>query len=83
MKRNPGTWPRLELHQNVDVAVESGVLTQDRAEKGQLTDVMAPAKLGNILFGYGGLHRTQNLKSASKAERASPGEGLSLSLANS
>src|SRR5258706_13709227 len=42
---------RLELDQNVHVAVRPEVVAQDRAEEGEPTDVMAPAEVGDSFGG--------------------------------
>jgi hypothetical protein len=46
-KAKPGTWPRLELNEDVDVALRTEVVAKHRAEERQLADVVPLAELGD------------------------------------
>ena len=43
------TIPRLELDEHIDIALRTKIVSQHGAEKGESTDMVPAAKLGNLL----------------------------------
>lgn len=41
---------RLEFNENIDIAFRHKIIAQHRAEKGEFTDMVAPAELGNFIL---------------------------------
>lgn len=48
-RHESGQMARLELDEEIDVAVRAEIIARDRAEQRQLADVIATAEIGNCL----------------------------------
>lgn len=59
-----------ELHQHVHIAVGTEILAQYRAEQGKLPNMMAPAEIGDLVFGSVNLGFIHNFVALKKNRHA-------------